>query len=492
MEKLLVTVKRPDGTSISKPIQLSGKSNLMAAIRREFTDMKFRIDKKYGAEVVEIGGIKKGEGQGIHFTINGQVPVIIDQETGKKLYLSLYHITATPQNLAGAHLVLELVSASCDFAGSVVDAKLRLRTESFQLEPLEHSSFLLQLPPPAFLPKLPDPQLSLWYFLLFRQKVPFELQKNPNSSLPIVKPVAEEIQITLQGMQLAFLSAAPVQPVQQPQAPSQQQKLKESGALQPAFAAQKARLPAEERAPKQSLPVKAVIFDLDGVIVDSEKAHLETFNAVLKPFGVKISPRFWRKHYTGIGSIKIFQDIAKRHKISANIDDLVKQRAKIYHEYIERHGLPAIAGFGKFYSFLAQNKIKAIVASGGHRKHIAASLSSLGLSSLPFVGLEDVSHPKPNPEIFLLAAAKLKVSPSECLVIEDSLSGLQAAKSAGMRAIALSTTLSARQLKGKANWVFKDYNSKGLWKLLGRLLKRAHPFAFKKASAASSNWRVFS
>ena len=69
-----VTVKRPDGTSETKTISFTSRKNLFAAIKREFSDMKFLLDKKYGAEISEIAGIKKSKRAGVHFTIDDQVP----------------------------------------------------------------------------------------------------------------------------------------------------------------------------------------------------------------------------------------------------------------------------------------------------------------------------------------------------------------------------------------------------------------------------------
>ncbi|MEM4554229.1 MAG: HAD family phosphatase [Candidatus Anstonellaceae archaeon] len=469
MEKMFVTIKRPDGTSHTRQVGLSSKANLFALIRRNFSDMKFIIDKKYGAEISEIGGLKKSFNQGIHFTINGMVPWTVDPQTGKKLYLSLYHITATPQNLAGSHLVLELVSISCDFAGSVVDARLEFRTESFQLESLLPPTFSLAQASKFDAIKIDYSKMRFLYDIAFVKG------KQEKQAAP--------------ALSISFLSASQEPALQQPkelgpffeQLPAPQDILEQSLPPRPHQETTRHRPQLVLEHPK----IKAVIFDLDGVVVDSERAHLESFNRFLAQFGIKIDQKRWRKNYTGIGSVKIFEDICKRHGLKQDIKKLVQGRAKIYLGYIKKHGLPAIKGFKDFHSFLEKQGIKTIVASGGHKKHIQASLASIGLK-MKFVGLEDVSHPKPNPEIFLLAAKKLKVQPQECLVIEDSLSGIKAAKAAGMKVVALSTTLPSVQLKGKADAVFKDFRSKRLRSLILLFAGLTHRRLARKRSASAN------
>ncbi len=535
-----VTVKGNNGSCQTKTISFSSKQNLVAAIRREFSDMKFLFDKKYGLEIISIGGITKSEQAGVHFTINGQVPWIIDPQTGKKLYISLYHIWATPQMLSGAHIVLELVSVSCDFAGSVVDARPKLRTETFELESLPAQAAI----PPKYKLWVQSPLVSeqarqvpaidhFRFYLLMSmrnfggwKKRPRELQQ-PELFLPapVFSPKESERrasmrQFGMQPLQERMFSnsclpqgagESPLLPCGQANAfpgaialeggigETQDSPKSISSAMQgasstsPAARFQKRRLQAippklsgnsiaVKCVPLSSISkIRAVIFDLDGVVVDSEKAHLATFNKVLRPLGINISSKEWGLNYTGIGSVRIMEDVFKKNGIKGSAKELVQKRAKAYQQHLEQKGLPQIEGFKEFYSFISHHKVKSIIASGGHRQHIAASLNSIGLPSMDFVGLEDVRHPKPSPEVFLLAARRLGIKPSECIVVEDSLSGVRAAASAGMGCIALSTTLPSATLRGKASVVFKNYRSSGFCRLAARLIYGKKKNSEKKA-----------
>lgn len=216
---------------------------------------------------------------------------------------------------------------------------------------------------------------------------------------------------------------------------------------------------------------KAVIFDLDGVVVDSERAHLVTFNRTFAPLGAKISESRWRRHYTGIGSVAIVEDLFRRNGITADVRGWVGKRAAVYQKHVQKHGLPTIAGFREFHSLLRKNGIKVAVGSGGHKPHVAASLKSIGRSEIPFIGLEDVKNSKPAPDTFLRAASLIGVQPEECIVVEDSLSGLRAAAAAGMPAIALTTTLPRRELAGKAALIVPNFKSTRLKRAIRKLIK---------------------
>ncbi|MCX8174746.1 MAG: HAD-IA family hydrolase [Candidatus Micrarchaeota archaeon] len=549
-----VEVKDKGSTIASRTIRLSSKKNLMAAIRREFSDFKFVLDKKYGAEVSQIAGLKKSKQAGLHFTIDGKVPWIIDAKTGKKLYLSLYHITATESALSGRKIVLELVCATCDFPDSLVDARLELRTEHFMLESLVGSeSYLLRhrLPPYARQASGLPPLLVLCLLRRCSKFGAFPAEsKKGKEGFPVNFPLPERHLPAIQQQSVAepqapshaelpmpifegLVAQGPVaaqehepqkaslcsqsrppclqasaffehkKPAGSAQAPAKAENAQKGNSAKAASqqSAQTAAQPPNRKSPwKAKKPpslsavesFKAAIFDLDGVVVDSERAHLSTFNQALSRHKIRILPSFWKRNYTGIGSVAIVRDLKQRYSLKESVQSLVKRRSKIYGEYVQRHGLPPISGFMKVRRFLEQNGVKIAVASGGHRKHIAASLGFLKMGNTPFVGLEDVKRAKPAPDVFLLAAQRLGVKPSECVVFEDSLAGIEAARRAGMACIALSTTLPAKLVARKAAAVFRDYRSKKLMRLLSRLVKKSQgkkPASSLRAKAgAKKSW----
>ena len=185
----------------------------------------------------------------------------------------------------------------------------------------------------------------------------------------------------------------------------------------------------------QQAKICAVLFDLDGVLANSEELHRKTFNQTFAPFGVSIPKSYWYSHYTGTGSRFIVHDLVERHHLDVHEEKLVEERKALFQQEISKGHLQAVRGAPELVSLVQAHSLKAGVASGGHTSNIKAQLVSLGLSHLPFAGLEDVKNRKPDPEVFLLMARRMGVAPAACLVIEDSAAGLAAAKRAGMKCV---------------------------------------------------------
>ncbi|MEM4390043.1 MAG: HAD family phosphatase [Candidatus Micrarchaeia archaeon] len=215
--------------------------------------------------------------------------------------------------------------------------------------------------------------------------------------------------------------------------------------------------------------IRALVFDLDGVIADTEPLHYASFHELLARWGIRIPWRIWSTRYIGTGSSHIFEDIFRRHGISEDVSTWVKRRSELYARMLNEREVKPIRGFMRFFARAKRAGLRMAVVSGGHRAHIAATLRKLGLEKeFVVVAIEDVRNRKPHPEGFLLAAKRLGVSPSECLAFEDSVAGVEAAKRAGMLTIALTTSTTRSNLK-KADAIVRHYADRRLWRLLKKL-----------------------
>lgn len=209
--------------------------------------------------------------------------------------------------------------------------------------------------------------------------------------------------------------------------------------------------------------IKAILFDMDGVIVDSEPSHIKTFNIMLKRFRIKIDKKYFLKYYTGTGSYHILKDIFAKNKIKADINYWDNKRKRLYLEYILKHGLKTVPGFKNFFKKLTKWGIKRVIVSGGRRVYVKTGLKLIGFNDDKhkfdlIITREDFSHRKPHPECFNVARKKLNLKPSECIVIEDAQSGVKAAKRAKMKCIALLTSTDKKTLKAAgADIVVKDF-----------------------------------
>ena len=202
--------------------------------------------------------------------------------------------------------------------------------------------------------------------------------------------------------------------------------------------------------------LRAVIFDFDGVITDSEILHLRAFNRVLAQHGIEITKKDYYKEYLGLTDIDCFKLVADRNQIDLDdggIENLVKQKNRIFEELAETEG-QIIEGVRDFLQMLKENNIPMAICSGAVRAEIELILQQARLR--PFfaviVSAEQVKKGKPHPEGFLLTLQKLNsrgsdpILPDQCVVIEDSHWGLKAAMAAGMHTVAVTNSYDAEQL----------------------------------------------
>ncbi|QMT59499.1 HAD family phosphatase [Legionella sp. PC997] len=216
----------------------------------------------------------------------------------------------------------------------------------------------------------------------------------------------------------------------------------------------------------------AIIFDFDGVILDSEPLHYETCCEVLKPLGISISYSEYVENYLGLADKELFPKLLHNvgiHRSNEEIKRLIQKKTELYIQIINtRDSLPLIVDFEQFIFKVASKVNKIAICSGSSRSEIAAVLSRVRQGKLQtyfdsIVTTEDVQSGKPSPEGYLLAARRLNVLPGRCLVIEDTLHGIKAAKAAGMQVIGLTTTYD------RNHFLIADQVVTGYRQLLGRV-----------------------
>lgn len=180
-------------------------------------------------------------------------------------------------------------------------------------------------------------------------------------------------------------------------------------------------------------PVKSVIFDCDGVLVDSEILASQVSLNELKAFDLHMTPHEYARKYAGKKEEDILALISEEYQIILPDDFLPRLRLKI--EYALDHELQPIQGAKE--AIAAIHLPKAVV-SNSRLSRVISSLKVADLSDLfgkNLFAAEMVEKPKPAPDVYLYAASELGVDPATCLVVEDSLAGVMAAHSAGMQVI---------------------------------------------------------
>jgi beta-phosphoglucomutase len=202
--------------------------------------------------------------------------------------------------------------------------------------------------------------------------------------------------------------------------------------------------------------LRAVIFDFDGVITDSEILHLRAFNHVLGRFGFQIAKEDYYREYLGFSDVDCLKTLADEGKIHLGegvLEELVGRKNRIFEELVKKDG-GIIDGVRDFLYMLRAASVPIAICSGALLAEIELILDRARLRDYfeIIVSAEHVSKGKPDPQGFLLSLERLnadsaeRITPGKCVVIEDSHWGLQAAKSAGMRTVAITNSYDAEQL----------------------------------------------
>ena len=199
--------------------------------------------------------------------------------------------------------------------------------------------------------------------------------------------------------------------------------------------------------------IEAVLFDMDGVLVDSEEFIRRAAVQMFREKGHRVSPGDFLP-FTGMGENRYLGGVAEKHNIAF---DLEVDKARTYEIYADlvRGKLNPLDGVHEFISSCRERGLKLAVASSADPVKVNINLEEIGLERSLFQAIVtglDIENKKPAPDIFIKAARLVGVDPEYCLVVEDAISGVAAGKAAGARVLALTTSFSAGDLSG-ADWI---------------------------------------
>lgn len=195
---------------------------------------------------------------------------------------------------------------------------------------------------------------------------------------------------------------------------------------------------------------------MDGVLVDSEEYICEAATEMFREKGLKVSKVDF-KPFTGMGENRYLGGVAEKYGYPF---DLQKDKARTYEIYqkLVKGKLTPLPGVSVFIEKCRYKKLLLAVASSADEIKVMINLQEIGLQPALFnaiVNGQQVEKKKPSPDIFIKASSYIGLKPQECLVVEDALSGVQAAKEAGCRCLALTTSFNRKLLDG-ADWIAKD------------------------------------
>lgn len=206
--------------------------------------------------------------------------------------------------------------------------------------------------------------------------------------------------------------------------------------------------------------IDAIIFDMDGVLVDSEPFHIEIEKRQFKLNKVSISDE---EHiqYFGIATDIMWRKIAERHTLLLPVEELIEQnRIESIRFFSELDEIPVMPGLVDLLEKLKTKNYPLAVASSSFPEIIDLILGKTNLKKYfqVVVSSQEAGKSKPEPDVFLLAAKKLGVKPENCLVVEDSANGIKAAYAAGMSCVAYQGPGADPQNQKEADTIVKNYD----------------------------------
>ncbi len=206
--------------------------------------------------------------------------------------------------------------------------------------------------------------------------------------------------------------------------------------------------------------LRAIIFDFNGVIADDETTHFLAFQQALAEDGLALTKDEYYGTYLGMDertcTAALVQAATGRHD-PVREQRIAERKAALFSSLTAAHKPPLFPGIADFVQ-RAATRYRLAIASGGRRQQIELALRGTPIEKIfaVLVAAEDAPAGKPDPAMYRLALARINamephphpvIQPAECLVVEDSLAGIQSALSAGMKVVGLATTYSPDQLK---------------------------------------------
>lgn len=200
--------------------------------------------------------------------------------------------------------------------------------------------------------------------------------------------------------------------------------------------------------------IKAVVFDMDGVLLDSEPLHDRTNIEILKSYGINADASV-TDPFVGRTSEALWTELKGIYNLSDSVEELIERQWSMNIKALPSSEIEASMGLEDVLAYILENELSASVASSSRGDFVQAVFDHLNL--WPFMEAytsgQEIEHGKPAPDIYILAARKIGVRAEECLAVEDSTAGVRSAKAAGMITVGYRNPTSQGQDVGMADYV---------------------------------------
>ena len=211
--------------------------------------------------------------------------------------------------------------------------------------------------------------------------------------------------------------------------------------------------------------IKAILFDHDGTLVDSESMHFQMWVSILKPYGVNLTEEDYIHDYAGIPTSANAILLVDKYRLSVSSDELKRLKDQATEDFLSRQAFPLVSGALEVITHFAQSPIRLAIVTGASGGAPRATLAENGLEDCfdTVVSSDDVTLSKPAPDSYLLAATRLGVEPEDCIAIEDTQNGVKAAVAANIPCVAIVTKMSKHHDLSEATHVVSSLKEAGDW-----------------------------
>lgn len=220
----------------------------------------------------------------------------------------------------------------------------------------------------------------------------------------------------------------------------------------------------------------AVIFDMDGVLLDTARFNARSFDELLKPHGLSLDTLAdeQSESFRGTSLQTMLSVIKENHGITFDLQDFSKQAGEIAFKLMDQENIAGDPNLIQFLEDLKNNNIPIGIGTSSLRWRVQPILDRLGISHYfqTIVTAEDVPEHKPNPHIFLEVANRLGIEPEKCIVIEDARSGIQAARNGNMKAVAFTAYNPDPKLVEGVDLAVADFEALSAEKIINLLLSK--------------------
>lgn len=204
--------------------------------------------------------------------------------------------------------------------------------------------------------------------------------------------------------------------------------------------------------------MKAVIFDMDGVLVDSQPYHFKADIDTMAEYGVIKDQKFYES-FAGTLTADRMRTLKEMFGLDVPVEEMTIKRENMILDIMGKEDIKPVSGIPEFLRSIKEKGLTTAVASSSDYKLINLILDRLKIAQYfdSVTSGSDVKRGKPSPDVFLLAAERIGIEPAECLVVEDSENGVKAAKAAGMKALGYINPTSGKQDLSLADFITDDF-----------------------------------